>query len=152
MSHLISLSTREWRKQLHFPHVTISEAKLKLFDLETERDRLKKLTINLVEEWKFNFPRASVPIYLTRVSDKSLTTLRWKRSKTHNEKASQVTLDSSTMEYFHIAEHQKLVFKFESLRLDLNYQLSIVLYQIQRLDAYLSGSNKLSVLRKSVDD
>jgi len=152
MSHLVSLSTRDWRKQLKFPHVTISEAKLKLFDLENEKERLKDLTVTLVEEWKRNFPRASVPIYLTRVSDKSLTTLRWKRSKTHNEKASQVILDSSTMDYFHIAEHRKLVYKFESLRLDLNYQLSIVLYTIQRLDAYISGSNVLSVLRNATDD
>ena len=152
MSHLVSLSTREWRKQIKFPHDSISEAKLKLFDLEAERDRLKDLTICLVEEWKINFPRASVPIYLTRVSDKSLTTLRWKRSKTHSDKASQVSMDSSTMEYFHVTEHQKLVFKFESLRLDLNYQLSTVLYQIQRLDAYISGSNNLSVLRNATDD
>jgi len=149
MSYLISLSAREWRKQLHFPYISIDQAKVKLFDLECEKDRLKSLADNLVSEWNLNFPRASVPIYLTRVSDKSLTTLRWRRSKTHSAKASQVSLDSETMEFFHIKEHRSLVFKFESLRLDLNHQLSIVLYQIQRLNTYISETNSLSLLRKS---
>jgi len=148
MNYLVSLSAREWRKQLHFPYMTISQAKVKLFDLELERDRLKSLADSLVDEWKLNFPRASVPIYLTRVSDKSLTTLRWRRSKTHSDKASQVSLDSEMMEHFHVSEHRVLVFKFESLRLDLNHQLSIVLYQVQRLDTYITETMNLSTMRK----
>lgn len=148
MSQLISLSSRDWRNKIHLPYMNVQQAKVRLFDLELERDRLKTFSDCLVEEWKQHFPRSSVPIYLTRVSDKSLTTLRWRRSKTHSVKASQVTLDEKMMEYFHIKEQRVLVFKFESLRLDLNHQLSTVLYQIQRLDSYITETRKLSALRR----
>lgn len=143
----VNFSRREWQKKLGFPYSNVKAAKLKLFDLELEKDRLKSLADLLVMQWKSQFPRTSVPIYLTRVSDRSLSTLRWRRSKTHSDKASQVTLSENMLEYFHIEKQRNSVFKFESLRLDLNHQLSIVLYEIQRLTIYISDTKNLSMMR-----
>lgn len=143
----VNFSRREWQKKLRFPYSNVKAAKLKLFDLELEKDRLKSLADLLVMQWKSQFPRTSVPIYLTRVSDRSLSTLRWRRSKTHSDKASQVTLSENMLEYFYIEKQRNAVFKFESLRLDLNHQLSIVLYEIQRLTIYISDTKNLSMIR-----
>ncbi len=147
MSELIHLSGRQWQKKLQCSPLFLSDARLKLFDLESERDRLKSLADTLIKEWLENFPRASVPIYLTRVSDRSLTILRWRKSRTHNEKASQMTFDDDLLTYFHVSNQRKLVLKFESLRIDMNYQLSIILYQIQRLSNYIHEIETLTSLR-----
>jgi len=148
MKPYVELSLQQWRKYLDFPFETVTLAKERQYQLEKERDRLKHLSDQLIAEWKIYFPRSTVPIYLTRVSDRSLSTLRWRRSKTHSEKASQVTLNENMLEYFHIEKQRKLVFKFESLRLDLNHKLSVILYELQRLQSYIDHSKLLSELRK----
>ena len=147
MSQLVSLSVRQWRKQLGFPYAEINQVKLDLFDLEVELKRLKQLADVLIDEWKLNFPRASVPVYLTKVSDKSLSVLRWRRSKSHHAKAGQVNFDQQMLSYFHVDEHRDLVMKFESLRIDLNLKLSTVLYEIQRLKIYIDETQLLVQVR-----
>jgi len=148
MTPFVELSLNQWRKHLVFPYSTIELAKQRQYSLETERDRLKQLSDQLIAEWKSNFPRTSVPIYLTKVSDRSLSTLRWRRSKTHANKASQVTFNEALLDYFHIEKHRVLVMKFESLRLDLNHKLSLILYEHQRLQSYIENTRLLSNLRK----
>lgn len=149
MNKYVELSLQQWRNTLNFPFSTINLASERLFQLEAERDRLKQIADQLISEWKSFFPRSSVPIYLTKVSDRSLSTLRWRRSKTHSDKASQIPFSRDLLEYFHIEKQQKLVLKFESLRIDLNHKLSVILYEQQRLQTYLTDSKLLSQLRKS---
>ena len=150
MTSYVGLSLQQWRKHIHFPFVTVELAKERLYQLEQERDRLKQISDQLIKDWQSFFPRSSVPIYLTRVSDRSLSTLRWRRSKTHSDKASQVTFDKELLDYFHIEKQRFVVLKFESLRLDLNHTLAVILYEHQRLQSYIHHARLLSELRKSV--
>ena len=151
MTSYIELSLQQWRKHILFPFVTLELAKERLFQLEQERDQLKQISDQLIREWQSFFPRSSVPIYLTRVSDRSLSTLRWRRSKTHADKASQISFDKELLEYFHIEKQRYIVMKFESLRLDLNHQLAVILYECQRLKSYIHHARLLSELRKSIN-
>lgn len=148
MDNFVELSLQQWRKYLNFPFSTTKLASERLFQLENERDRLKQISDQLISEWKSFFPRSSVPIYLTKVSDRSLSTLRWRRSKTHADKASQVAFNFELLEYFHIEKQRNLVLKFESLRLDLNHKLSVILYEQQRLQSYLDKIKMITQLRK----
>jgi len=150
MTSYVELSLQQWRKHIHFPFVTVELAKERLYQLEKERDRLKQISDQLIREWQAFFPRSSVPIYLTKVSDRSLSTLRWRRSKTHADKASQVTFDKELLDYFHIEKQRYIVVKFESLRLDLNHKLAVILYEYQRLQAYIQHARLLSELRKNM--
>jgi len=149
MTNYVDLSLQQWRKHIHFPFVTVELAKERLYQLEQERDRLKQISDQLIREWQSVFPRSSVPIYLTKVSDRSLSTLRWRRSKTHSDKVSQVSFDKELLDYFHIEKQRYIVVKFESLRLDLNHQLAVILYECQRLQSYIHHARLLSELRKS---
>ena len=102
----------------------------------------------MIEQWNDQFPRSSVPVYLTRVSDKSYSTLRWRLSATHSNKASQISFSEEMLDYFHIAKDRKIVCLFESRRQDLDLRLSLVLYEILRLESYLKNINTLSSIRK----
>ena len=148
VTHYVALSLNQWRKHLAFPFTTIELAKQRQYALEVERERLKQLSDQLIAEWQFHFPRSSVPVYLTKVSDRSLSTLRWRRSKTHTDKASQLAFNEALLEYFHIEKQRNRVLKFESLRLDLNHKLSLILYERQRLQSYIECTQLLSKLRK----
>ena len=150
MSNYVDQSLQQWRKHIQFPFVTIELAKERLYQLEDERDRLKQIADQLITQWQSFFPRSSVPVYLTKVSDRSLSTLRWRRSKTHSEKASQLKFDNVLLDYFHIETQRVIVVKFESLRLDLNHKLSLILYETQRLQSYIHHTKLLSELRKTV--
>lgn len=147
MDNFVALSLQQWRKTLNFPFSTTKLASERLFQLENERDRLKQISDQLIIEWNSFFPRSSVPIYLTKVSDRSLSTLRWRRSRTHADKASQVAFSFEMLEYFHIEKQRILVLKLESLQLDLNHQLSVILYELQRLQSYLNKIKVLTQLR-----
>ena len=150
MTNYIDQSLQKWRKHIQFPFLTVELAKERLYQLEDERDQLKGIADLLIAEWQSFFPRSSVPVYLTKVSDRSLSTLRWRRSKTYFDKASQISFDKALLDYFHIETQRVIVVKFESLRLDLNHKLSLILYEIQRLQSYIHHTNLLSKLRKSV--
>lgn len=143
------LSKKKWRKEIGF-NLSLNEVKLRIFDLEVKRDQLKNLTKELLVYWSECFPRSSVPIYLTQVSDRSLTVLRWRRSKTHSNKASQVMLDEDTVQFFYRDDQRELLFKFESLRIDLNYKLAMVLYEIQRLQSFSDDADNLVSLRNKI--
>ena len=102
----------------------------------------------MIDQWNERFPRSTVPVYLTRVSDKSYSTLRWRLSATHSKKASQLSFSEDLLDYFHVAKDRKVVCLFESRRQDLDLQLSLILYEILRLESYLKNITTLSAIRK----
>jgi len=60
-----------------------------------------------------------------------------------------VDFNLKLLEYFYIKQQRNLVLKFESLRLDLNHKLSVILYEQQRLQSYLDKIKVITQLRKS---
>ena len=52
------------------------------------------------------------------------------------------------LDYFHVAKDRKVVCLFESRRQDLDLQLSLILYEILRLESYLKNITTLSAIRK----
>lgn len=148
MSQLIQLSTRKWRALIGFPFGTIEQISAQLSELYIQRDHLKALAADLIEQWNSEFPRSTVPVYLTRVSDKSFSTLRWRLSATHSTKASQVSFGPNMLDYFHVQEHREIVCRFESRRQDIDLHLSLVLYEILRLESYQTNTRLLVEMKK----
>ncbi len=148
MNCLVETSSRKWRSHIGFPFSTSEQTTVHLVQLCQQRDHLKKVASALIEQWNEQFPRSTVPVYLTRVSDKSYSTLRWRLSATHSKKASQISFSEELLDYFHIAKDRKIVCLFESRRQDLDLQLSLVLYEILRLESYLKNITVLSDIKK----
>ena len=148
MKSLVETSSRKWRSHLGFPFSSAEQAASHLVQLYQQRDRLKEIAFTLIEQWNVYFPRSTVPVYLTRVSDKSYSTLRWRLSATHSNKASQLSFSKEMLDYFHIAKDRDIVSLFESRRQDLDLQLSLVLYEILRLESYLKNITTLSEIKK----
>jgi len=148
MNCLVEISSRKWRSQIGFPFSSSEQTTNHLVQMCQQRDHLKLVASTMIEQWNDQFPRSSVPVYLTRVSDKSYSTLRWRLSATHSNKASQISFSEEMLDYFHIAKDRKIVCLFESRRQDLDLRLSLVLYEILRLESYLKNINTLSSIRK----
>ena len=60
---------------------------------------------------------------------------------------SRIHLDSELLSYFHVSLHQQMVLKFDAHRLDLNYQMAMTLYEINRLTDYLEQTQALALLK-----
>ena len=148
MNVLVDTSSRQWRSSTGFPFSTVEQATAHLFQLCLQRDQLKKVASSMIDQWNERFPRSTVPVYLTRVSDKSYSTLRWRLSATHSNKASQLSFSEDLLDYFHVAKDRKVVCLFESRRQDIDLQLSLILYEILRLESYLKNITTLSAIRK----
>ena len=147
---LIDTSKRQWRSQSGFPFSTLAQVNEQLQGLLLERDRLLLLCKQLMTDWKTSVLASLAPIYLSRSTDKSLTILRW-RLRTMGKTLSRIHLDSELLSYFHVSLHQKMVLKFDSHRLDLNYQMAMTLYEINRLNDYLEQKKQLTSFKFSPD-
>jgi hypothetical protein len=143
---LINCSKRQWRSQSGFPFSTLAQIYEQLEGLLLERNRLLLLCETLIADWKVSVLASLAPVYLSRSTDKSLTILRW-RLRTMGKTLSRIHLDSELLSYFHVFAHQKMVLKFDSHRLDLNYQMAMTLYEINRLTDYLEQAQALTLLK-----
>jgi len=139
---LINYSKRQWRSQSGFPFSTLAQVQEQLEGLLLERERLLLLCEALIADWKVSVLASLAPVYLSRSTDKSLTILRW-RLRTMGKTLSRIHLDSELLSYFHVFAHQEMVLKFDSHRLDLNYQMAMTLYEINRLTDYLEQTQRL---------
>jgi len=128
---LIDTSKRQWRSQSGFPFSTLAQVQEQLEGLLLERERLLLLCETLITDWKVSVLASLTPVYLSRSTDKSLTILRW-RLRTMGKTLSRIHLDSELLSYFHVFAHQEMVLKFDSHRLDLNYQMAMTLYELSQ--------------------
>ena len=151
MNSFVETSVRKWRSNIGFPFSSAEQTASHLVQLCHQREKLKNVASDLLEQWAEYFPRSTVPVYLTRVSDKSFSTLRWRLSATHSNKASQISFSDEMLDYFHIEKDRAIVCNFESRRQDLDLQLSLILYEILRLESYLKNINTLSKIKKCND-
>jgi hypothetical protein len=145
---LTDYSNRQWRSLLGFPFATLDQASARLDTLQSQRDQLLSLCIALVKEWTDSAPGKIAPVYLAKSTDKSLTVLRW-RIRKPTKTLSRTQLDKDLLNYFHVSGHQKQVLKFESRRQDLNHLTAMTLYEIKRLNDYLSQSRELAILKQA---
>ena len=143
---LIDTSKRQWRSQSGFPFSTLAQIYEQLEGLLLERDRLLLLCETLIADWKVSVLASLAPVYLSRSTDKSLTILRW-RLRTMGKTLSRIHIDSELLSYFHVFAHQEMVLKFDSHRLDLNYQMAMTLYEINRLTDYLEQTQVLALFK-----
>ena len=143
---LIDTSKRQWRSQSGFPFSTLAQVQEQLEGLLLERERLLLLCETLITDWKVSVLASLTPVYLSRSTDKSLTILRW-RLRTMGKTLSRIHLDSELLSYFHVFAHQEMVLKFDSHRLDLNYQMAMTLYEVNRLTDYLEQTQALALLK-----
>ena len=148
MQSLIYGSSRKWKSHIGFPFSSLEQTENHLEQLYQQRDNLKKITASLIQQWNEQFPRSTVPVYLTRVSDKSFSTLRWRLSATHSNKASQLSFSAAMLDYFHIEKDRILVCLFESRKQDIDLQLSLLLYEILRIETYLKNISTLRQIKK----
>jgi len=147
---LTDYSNRKWRSLLGFPFATLDQTVMRLNTLQSKRDQLLSLCTSLVKEWTDSAPGKIAPVYLAKSTDKSLTVLRW-RIRKPTKTLSRTQLDKDILSYFHVTGHQQQVLKFESRRQDLNHMTAMTamtLYEINRLNDYLSQSKELAILKQ----
>ena len=143
---LTDYSNRQWRSLLGFPFATLDQASERLITLQSQRSQLLSICTALVKEWIESAPGRIAPVYLAKSTDKSLTVLRW-RVRKPTKTLSRTQLDEDMLSYFHVTGHQQQVLKFESRRQDLNHLTAMTLYEIKRLNDYLSQSKELAILK-----
>ncbi len=143
---LTDYSNRKWRSLLGFPFATLDQASERLITLQSQRSQLLSICTALVKEWIESAPGRIAPVYLAKSTDKSLTVLRW-RVRKPTKTLSRTQLDEDMLSYFHVTGHQQQVLKFESRRQDLNHLTAMTLYEIKRLNDYLSQSKELAILK-----
>jgi len=144
---LTDYSNRKWRSLLGFPFATLDQATSRLNTLQSKRDQLLSICTSLVKEWTDSAPGKIAPVYLAKSTDKSLTVLRW-RIRKPTKTLSRTMLDKDILNYFHVTGHQQQVLKFESRRQDINHLTAMTLYEIKRLNDYLSQSRELAILKQ----
>ena len=147
---LTDYSNRKWRSLLGFPFATLDQASERLITLQSQRSQLLSLCTSLAKEWTESAPGKIAPVYLAKSTDKSLTVLRW-RIRKPTKTLSRTQLDKELLNYFHVSGHQKQVLKFESRRQDLNHLTAMTLYEIKRLNDYLSQSRELAILKHPIN-
>ena len=143
---LTDYSNRKWRSLLGFPFSTLDQASERLITLQSQRSQLLSVCTALVKEWIESAPGKIAPVYLAKSTDKSLTILRW-RIRKPTKTLSRTQLDKDMLNYFHVTGHQQQVLKFESRRQDINHLTAMTLYEIKRLNDYLSQSKELAILK-----
>jgi hypothetical protein len=121
----------------------IETAKARLETLEDRVERLRRQALELVQDFRGRYPEGSVPAYITRSPDKSLTPLRW-RVLPAESKGSRRRIEITGAEGEAIlrrlpAADREIWLDFERRRLDVNTALATASYELARLRAYVQG-------------
>ncbi len=118
------------------------ELELDLKKLRTEAESaqlkyeaLRQESLDLRDEFKAEYPARSCPVFLGRNSDKSLTPLFWRYSSTvRGKKGLRPKVDDFWALISKMNEPDRVrLAEFEANRMRINYQLSVVAYNILRL-------------------
>ena len=136
---LSTMSRRTWRNELQFPYHNLQEAETAITRQRRRLACLTRLVDGLVQEWRGLYPRArgysrvTMPFYLCRMQQRSNTILRWRGSGAAGPLSQKrFHLTPELLADFETAERQ-VILRFESKKNDLNYQVSMVKYEIERL-------------------
>ena len=121
----------------------IEDAKVRLEALEDHVERLRRQALALVEEFRGRYPEGSVPAYITRSPDKSLTPLRWRVSPA-SPKGARRRIEITGEEGEAIlrclpSADRETWLDFERRRLEVNTALATASYELARLRAYVQG-------------
>jgi hypothetical protein len=121
----------------------IEAAKARLEALEDRIERLRDQALALVEEFRARYPEGSVPAYITRSPDKSMTPLRWRVSPAYPKGARpriEITGPQGEVILRRLpAKDGRAWLEFEWRRLEVNLALSTASYELARLRAYIPG-------------
>jgi hypothetical protein len=96
-----------------------------------------------VEEFRALYPEGSVPAYITRSPDKSMTPLRWRVSPAYPKGARpriEITGAQGELILRRLpAKDRQVWLEFERRRLEVNLALSTTNYELARLRAFIQG-------------
>ena len=151
---LNTMSRRAWRNELQFPYHNLKDIETALSRQRRRLTHLSRLVDELVQEWRGLYPRdrsqkALMPFYLCRMQQRSNTLLRWRASHANKPLLQRrIHLTTAMLNEFDTAT-RKLILRFESKKNDLNYQASIVKYDIERLTELIIRIKAARELRKS---
>lgn len=116
--------------------------------------RVEALTLmahRLIEEFNRQFPRGRRPAYLAMNPDGSLTAMRWRLSGGGNPRFELWDSDGKSIRQQLPELAWPLWLSFEQRRQDLNLQLAVALYELQRVSKWLEQRGHVKRLRDAND-
>lgn len=115
--------------------------------------RVEALTLeahSLIDEFNRQFPRGRRPAYLAMNPDGSLTAMRWRLSGGSNPRFELWDTDGKAVRQQLPELAWPVWLGFEERRQDLNHQLAVALYELQRVSKWLEQRGHVTRLRESV--
>lgn len=114
--------------------------KLELEKLEVDYKLINEECLLLRKKFKLSHPPRCCPVYLARSPDRSHTPLVWRYSSTlRGRKGMRPKVEDfwSVIQKLNESDKQSLI-EFEYERFSLNYKLAMIVYQIGRLQQFIS--------------
>ena len=137
----------------NLPMDGVRQAQARLTSLEAREAELKGMAINLMREFRTDYPAGTTEAYITRSPDKSQTPLRWRLSpSTPHGARRRIEITSPEGEIVLeklCSEDRQRWLAFERWRLHINCSLAPVSYEIARLKAYMKGIREWRRVHKS---
>ena len=130
------------------PFTGKGELLAQLAKVERERRSLLQQAERLVERFRRQYPRS--PVYLARYSDRTLTTLRWRRSARN-----AVTLDLLGAQAEPILRGlprpvRRDFLGYEQERVALNARLACLRYEEMRLREWIERLEQITTMRRTM--
>lgn len=118
----------------------INKLKDELVQVKQIYENLRQESVDLRDDFKATYPAQLCPVFLGRNSDKSLTPLFWRYSSTiKGKKGLRPKVDDFWALISEMNEPDRVrLAEFEVGRIRINYQLSVVAYNITRLKQFIS--------------
>jgi hypothetical protein len=131
----------------------IRQAQARLAALEAREIELKGMALDLMREFRTDYPAGTTQAYITRSPDKSQTPLRWRLSPA-TPRAARRRIEITSPEGEIVleklcSEDRQRWLAFERRRLHINCSLAPVSYEIARLKAYMKGMREWRRVQKS---
>ncbi|MCB1733682.1 MAG: hypothetical protein H6981_01330 [Gammaproteobacteria bacterium] len=105
---------------------------------------------SMIDEFNRQFPRGRRPAYLAMNPDGSLTAMRWRLSGGNNPRFELWDTDGQAVRQQLPELAWPVWVEFEVRRQDLNHQLAVALYELQRVSKWLDQRGHVTRLRESV--
>lgn len=126
-------------KETKLMQLDLNELNNELKQAQQQYQTLRQETLDLRDAFKAQYPARVCPVFLSRNPDKSLTPLFWRYSSTIKGKRG---LRPKAKDFWALintmGESDRLkLSEFEANRMRINYQLSVVAYQIPRLSQFI---------------
>lgn len=121
-----------------FPFPMEDDASRRLQELEAYRAELNATVHALIKEFRAQYPKGTVPLYLVRSPDKSNTPIRWRLASRVGPRAELDCPDIKRLVRQMSPAVRNNWLEYEYVRIKLNYVLATTFYELERLRTYLA--------------